>query len=93
MYLYKVISYAIYYVSKQKLNRKRTGDKQMKMRWVTSVIDTGKVVSDVVVEYSRSELLEVFDAEQRKFIKNGGTIQWTCAGANHDQWSAVGYKV
>ena len=49
---------------------------KMKIKWTTKDIDTDKVIKEWTVEYSRSELLEVFDKSERLAIKKSQNIIW-----------------
>ena len=42
---------------------------KMKIKWTTKDIDTDKVIKEWTADYSRSELLEVFDKSERLAIK------------------------
>ena len=48
----------------------------MKIKWTTKDIDTDKVIKEWIAEYSRSELLEVFDKSERLAIKKSQNIIW-----------------
>ena len=65
----------------------------LEMRWIHTDIETGKITSNKVIEYDRSEMLEAFTAKERKTIREGKTVNWTYGGDNHNLFTSVGYKV
>ena len=65
----------------------------IELRWIHVVKHDGKVISDKVIEYDRSEFLEVFTAKERKSLREGGTVSMDHGGANHNAFTATAWKV
>ena len=67
---------------------------KMKIKWTTKDIDTDKVIKEWTVEYSRSELLEVFDKSERLAIKKSKNIIWhSCFPNGKAYWVHTGQPI
>ena len=64
----------------------------IELRWIHTVNHDGKVISDKVIDYDRSEFLEVFTAKERKELREGGTVSMEHGGIAKP-FTATAYKI